>query len=99
MNQKSIHSEVDVKSFAPNHKKHEIVLRTYGKPFKDTSAEFKAKLTEQELCDVCDFVSRIRSGKVNIVTGDESTTHHFSDGVCKEEKNININIRLGENYA
>ena len=47
-----------VKVFSDNHNKHEITLRTWGKPHKEKGAEFKARLTRYELAKVCDFITK-----------------------------------------
>ena len=47
----------NVKVFSSNHTKHEIVIRSSGKPFDETSCTFRAEFTKKELEKICDFIT------------------------------------------
>lgn len=58
MLRKSVHKLKDVKVFSENHTKHELTLKSFGKPCKDRSVEFKVRLSKDELNKVVDFIEQ-----------------------------------------
>lgn len=53
MLRKSVHKLNDVKVFSKNHKKHELILKSFG---KKSGVEFKAKLSEDELKKLIELI-------------------------------------------
>lgn len=42
-----------------NHKKHEIQLKSWGKPSKKTVSRFTARLSDREMQKVCEFIETL----------------------------------------
>jgi hypothetical protein len=58
MLRKSAHKLKDLRVFSKNHTKHELTLKSFGKPCKDSGVEFKVRLSKDELNKVVDFIEQ-----------------------------------------